>query len=1175
MYMNNKKLHVFLSLLLVLSFIPAPFLTYVTAAPNENEQILFQSFEDQSTGSWESLSWKGNGSMEVSTAQASHGDQSLLFKNRESRESSPSIHITDFLQPGSSYDISLKVRLESGSDTFHLASKIDSPELDNQYPWLIGNHTISSDEWTLLELKNYTVPKDTSEFIIWLEADDDTNTEKPAANIYIDEFTIVEVTSDEDTTLPETGTAKEFTTIDFENAELNHFEPRGENEILTPTNEANHTVNGTYALKIEGRENSWNGPALRVEEFIDPGHEYTISAWVKLDSPDTAQLQLSTQIGSEEYGASYLTLQGKTLNQTDGWVQLEGTYRFDSVGDEYVTIYIESSNNETASFYIDDITFTPTHSDGTNIESHLTPIQDVYKNHFYIGNAVSTNDFVGNRLELLTLHHNLVTAENAMKSSYAYNENREFDFTTEDTFIEMAKNHNLNIHGHVLVWHQQTADWLFRNDDGSFLNRDEALTNLKTHIRTVVQHFGDEVISWDVVNEAMNDNPPNPENWKASLRQSGWYQAIGDDYIEESFKTAKEVLKENNWDHIKLYYNDYNDDNPNKAEAIYQMVKEINKKYAAENNGELLIDGIGMQGHYHLNTNPENVKNSLEKFTSLGVEVGITELDIRAGDHHILSETESNQQAYLYARLFQIYKEYAEHISRVTFWGLDDSSSWRAEENPLLFDGDLQAKPAYYAIIDPDKFIDEYDSEEVESQKATALFGTPTIDGHLDDIWNDAEIISINRYQGAWHGASGEAKVLWDQDSLYVLVEVNDSHLDKSNVDAEHDQDSVEVFMNEQAFTTYQNGVGQYRVNFANETSFNPDTLIEGFESATHVHESGNGYTVEMKIPFQTIKAKNDSNIGFDVQINDAKDGSRQSVAIWNDLTGQGWQDPTVFGHLTLIKPETPNDENSEDGNKQDEPVDTDNTDDTNIPNNNQDGTQTEPKEVVIIKPVIKNNQVTMTDEQIEDSSKNGQLIIDMETHSSSVHLTFTAEQIKVLQENNVCITLKTADLIVEIPASTLPMNNQSVHIHLDQLEAINDAYSSVFNITIVDGKEKLTTIPTPITLHLKIDEDDALQLSNLKIFTLHQDSDQWIEIGGNFINGYLTANSNQLGTFTVFDMDYNQLTNNQPSNKSPNPSTGSKLPNTATHTMNWLVFGAILMGLSILILAKLKRNNN
>ena len=154
-------------------------------------------------------------------------------------------------------------------------------------------------------------------------------------------------------------------------------------------------------------------------------------------------------------------------------------------------------------------------------------------------------------------------------------------------------------------------------------------------------------------------------------------------------------------------------------------------------------------------------------------------------------------------------------------------------------------------------------------------------------------------------------------------------------------------------------------------------------------------------------------------------------------------------------------------------------------------------------------------------------------------------------------------------------MNNQSVHIHLDQLEAINDAYSSVFNITIVDGQEKLTTIPTPITLHLKIDEDDALQLSNLKIFTLHQDSDQWIEIGGNFINGYLTANSNQLGTFTVFDMDYNQLTNNQPSNKSPNPSTGSKLPNTATHTMNWLVFGAILMGLSILILAKLKRNNN
>ena len=98
---------------------------------------------------------------------------------------------------------------------------------------------------------------------------------------------------------------------------------------------------------------------------------------------------------------------------------------------------------------------------------------------------------------------------------------------------------------------QQSAEWLHTDDEGNYLDREEALANLRTHVQTTVEHFGEDVISWDVVNEAMNDNPPTPTDWRSSLRQSGWYHAIGGDYVEQAFLAAKEVIVANGWD-IKL-----------------------------------------------------------------------------------------------------------------------------------------------------------------------------------------------------------------------------------------------------------------------------------------------------------------------------------------------------------------------------------------------------------------------------------------------------------------------------------------------------------------------------------------------------------------------------------------------------------------------------------------------
>jgi len=765
----------------------------------------------------------------------------------------------------------------------------------NSFGWLAGANFAAGS--TFILTKEFTV--DTSkDSAIRVQS----NPEGATVPFYIGDILITEKVASGGEEEPPRPPALPFTAITFEDHTTGGFVGRAGTETLTITNEANHTENGSNALKIEGRASTWHGPSLRVEKYVDKGFEYKVTAWVKLISPASSQIQLSTQIGNGS-SANYVSLAAKTISTNDGWVKYEGMYRYNNVGDEYLTIYVESNSSATASFYIDDISFESTGSGPTPIQKDLVPIKDAYKNDFLIGNAISAEDLDGVRLELLKMHHNVATAGNAMKPDALQPTKGNFTFTSSDAMVNKVLAEGMQMHGHTLVWHQQSPVWM-NTANGAPLERSEALENLKTHIKTVVEHFGNKVISWDVVNEAMNDNPPNPANWKESLRKSPWYQAIGPDYLEQAFLAAREVLDEKGWD-IKLYYNDYNDDNQNKALAIYNMVKEINDNYALTHPGQLLIDGIGMQGHYSINTSPANVERSLEKFISLGVEVSITELDIQAGSNYQLTEKQAIDQGYLYAQLMDIYKAHAQNIARVTWWGLDDGTSWRASANPLLFDKNLQAKLAYYGVIDPIKYLNDHKPEVKEALQSSAKYGTPDIDGVPDLIWNDAPAMPINRYQMAWQGASGTAKALWDDHYLYVLIQVNDAQLDKKSANP-WEQDSVEVFLDENnAKTTfYQVDDGQYRVNFDNETSFNPASIAAGFVSATKV--SGTNYNVEMKIPLKTITPANNVKIGFDAQINDGKDGVRQSVAAWNDTTGTGYQDTSVFGILTLIGKDDP-----------------------------------------------------------------------------------------------------------------------------------------------------------------------------------------------------------------------------------------------------------------------------
>jgi len=344
----------------------------------------------------------------------------------------------------------------------------------------------------------------------------------------------------------------------------------------------------------------------------------------------------------------------------------------------------------------------------SNVQS-ITPLKTIYKDHFLIGNIINGRYMTGEYLDLLTTHYNTVTAENDMKPNSLAPRERggQYRWDTADSMVRLMDDYDIQIHGHTLVWHSQTHAWM---TEGS---PEQVRATMISHINTVLGHFKGKIFSWDIVNEAVRERVGPGENnqgWRNCLRtESGWYKAMGADYIELAFRTARAADPD-----ILLFYNDYNLDNSRKASVVMDMVKEINDKYRAEGNNRNLIDGIGMQAHYGLTTSAVNVRASLEKFAGIGVIVAISELDVETKstsgqfgtrkDSPML-DTDALAQARAYSQLFSLFMEYSNVISRVTMWGMDDENSWKSIGNPCLFNADLEPKLAFFAVADPNRVL--------------------------------------------------------------------------------------------------------------------------------------------------------------------------------------------------------------------------------------------------------------------------------------------------------------------------------------------------------------------------------------------------------------------------------------------------------------------------------------
>lgn len=339
-------------------------------------------------------------------------------------------------------------------------------------------------------------------------------------------------------------------------------------------------------------------------------------------------------------------------------------------------------------------------------------LKDVFTNDFLIGAALNPRQFSGDsndEVVIVQKHFNTITAENAMKWMHLQPRQGEFAFAQADRFVEFGQKHGMTIIGHTLVWHSQTPRWVFQDQDGESLTRDALLERMREHIRTVAGRYKGKIHGWDVVNEALNDD--------GTLRPSPWLKIIGEDYLVKAFQFAHEADPE-----AELYYNDYSLEGERKRAGALNLVKKLQA-------AGVKLTGVGLQGHYHLERpSARQIDETIAAFANLGVKVMITELDVNvlptpgSGGADVstrfnadpklnpypdgLPEEMQQRLARRYAELFRIFLQHRESVTRVTFWGVSDRSSWlnhypiRGRTNyPLLFDRSGQPKAAFHAVV--------------------------------------------------------------------------------------------------------------------------------------------------------------------------------------------------------------------------------------------------------------------------------------------------------------------------------------------------------------------------------------------------------------------------------------------------------------------------------------------
>ncbi|KAH8100959.1 endo-1,4-beta xylanase [Cristinia sonorae] len=303
------------------------------------------------------------------------------------------------------------------------------------------------------------------------------------------------------------------------------------------------------------------------------------------------------------------------------------------------------------------------------------------KGKVYFGSATDNPELTDAPYVAILSDNNMfgqTTATNSMKWDATEPNRGQFTFTNGDVIANLAKKNGQLLRGHNCVWHQQLPAWV---TNGHF-SKTDLLSIVQNHCGTLVGHYKGQVYAWDVVNEIFNDD--------GTIRQDVFSQTTGMDFIATAFRAARAADP-----NAKLYANDFNIEGPGAKSTAYQNLIRSLKSQGVP------IDGIGMQAHFIVGELPPNIQQNMEAFAALGVDIAITELDVRMtlpSTPALLAQQQRDYETVIKACV---------NVPRcvgVTIWDFTDKFSWvpgtfAGQGAACPWDQNLVQKPAFQGIV--------------------------------------------------------------------------------------------------------------------------------------------------------------------------------------------------------------------------------------------------------------------------------------------------------------------------------------------------------------------------------------------------------------------------------------------------------------------------------------------